>query len=68
MKKKRELKPLAELLIGRYPLRTCRTMHDCEICSAPIALGQRYYDGGYGRRIHESCAKYEGYNTQGAST
>lgn len=61
----RELKPLAELVIGRYPLRTCRSLHHCEICAKDITLGQRYYDGGYGRRIHEQCAKPEGYDTQG---
>jgi hypothetical protein len=39
----------------RYPLRTCRTLHHCEICSRDITLGERYYDGGSTRRAHERC-------------
>lgn len=61
----RERKPLSQLVIGRYPLRTCQSLHHCEICDGDITLGQRYYDGGYGRRVHEACARSEGFNTQG---
>ena len=38
-----------------YPLRTCRSLHSCEICSLPIVMGEQYRDGGYGRRAHEAC-------------
>jgi hypothetical protein len=39
----------------KYPIRICRTMHDCEICHQEIRLGEEYYDGGYKRRAHKSC-------------
>jgi hypothetical protein len=38
-----------------YPLRQCRTLHYCEACKKDILLGEMYYDGGYGRRVHEDC-------------
>lgn len=38
-----------------YRLRTCRYMNECAICGETIACGERYYDGGYGRRAHEKC-------------
>lgn len=47
---------LSQLAVEKYPLRTCYSMHDCAVCGGTISLGQRYYDGGYGRRIHEACA------------
>lgn len=40
----------------KYPVRTCYTLHFCEICQRDITLGQQYYDGGYGRRAHVGCA------------
>jgi hypothetical protein len=30
-------------------------MHECAICWGKINLGQRYYDGGHGRRAHVDC-------------
>lgn len=41
------------------PIRTCRSLHHCAVCDKPISLGQRYFDGGYGRRAHESCVDIE---------
>lgn len=40
----------------KYPIRTCRTLHYCELCGGDIRLGETYYDGGYARRIHTKCA------------
>lgn len=45
-------------LFGKYPLRTCRWqpgLSKCEVCESDIKTGERYFDGGYGRRAHESC-------------
>lgn len=39
-----------------YPLRTCRTLLFCQICQSDILCGEKYYDGGYSRRVHEECA------------
>ena len=40
----------------RRPIRTCRTMHECQLCDADITVGQRYYDGGgFGCRAHVDC-------------
>lgn len=36
-------------------IRTCRSLHHCEICKRDITVGQRYFDGGYSKRAHESC-------------
>jgi hypothetical protein len=38
-----------------YPTRTCRWLNHCKMCDQDITAGQRYRDGGYGRRAHESC-------------
>jgi len=38
-----------------YPERTCLSLHDCALCNKPIKLGERYYDGGFGRRVHKDC-------------
>ena len=43
----------------RYPIRTCKSVHGCEICKGDITYGQKYYDGGYGRRAHDLCADAE---------
>lgn len=40
----------------KYKLRTCRTMHHCQICGVPIYCGEQYYDGGYSLRAHKKCA------------
>lgn len=42
---------------GTLPIRTCRSLHHCCICGNDITLGQRYHDGGYGRRGHVACAE-----------
>lgn len=44
----------------RYPIRTCQSLHCCDICGESITLGQKYYDGGYGRRAHVDCAGKKG--------
>jgi hypothetical protein len=45
----------------KYRVRTCYTMHFCEICRNAISLGEIYFDGGYGRRAHVECVeKQEG--------
>ena len=36
-------------------IRTCTTLHHCELCNQVIMAGERYHDGGYGRRIHAQC-------------
>lgn len=41
-------------------LRTCQSLHECCVCGEDITLGQRYRDGGYRRRAHESCADKDG--------
>ena len=41
---------------AQYPVRTCYASHDCEVCGKPITRGQRYRDGGYGKRAHLACA------------
>lgn len=41
----------------RYPVRTCRTMHTCELCRKTITCGERYHDGGYDRRAHVTCTE-----------
>lgn len=46
---------LSELEWAKYPVRTCRSLHHCEICSSPIVMGEQYRDGGYSRRAHEAC-------------
>lgn len=46
---------LARLPWLSYPLRTCRSLHHCEVCGRDILNGQKYFDGGYSRRAHESC-------------
>lgn len=45
-----EHKPWSE-----YPLRTCQSLHHCNLCSKDITYGQEYRDGGYGRRAHAFC-------------
>lgn len=41
------------------PLRTCRSLHHCAVCGKDITIGQRYFDGGYNKRAHESCVDVE---------
>jgi len=41
----------------KYRIRICQSMHDCAVCGGTIKYGDVYYDGGYGRRAHERCAK-----------
>ena len=41
----------------RKPIRVCYTMHECLICNEGINVGQRYFDGGHGRRAHEDCVR-----------
>jgi hypothetical protein len=33
------------------------TLHQCAICGQDIVHGERYFDGGYGKRAHEKCVK-----------
>jgi hypothetical protein len=39
----------------KYPVRVCRTVHHCDVCGKSIAEGQKYHDGGHGRRAHFLC-------------
>jgi hypothetical protein len=39
----------------KKPIRTCRSLHFCELCGKSITLGERYHDGGYGYRAHVEC-------------
>jgi len=39
------------------PKRVCQSMHNCCVCDQTIQSGQHYYDGGYGRRAHPTCAQ-----------
>lgn len=39
----------------KYPRRKCFSLYSCEVCKESILLGQFYYDGGFGRRAHETC-------------
>jgi hypothetical protein len=43
----------------KYPIRVCRWLNECRICGRNITDGERYYDGGYGRRGHELCVLNE---------
>jgi hypothetical protein len=52
---KRTRKPWTAL-----PIRRCQTLHFCELCRANIHNGERYHDGGYGRRAHVKCVEAEG--------
>lgn len=40
----------------KYKVRTCQTLHHCEVCGEAIMAGERYHDGGAGRRAHVHCA------------
>lgn len=40
----------------KYKTRTCKTLHYCAVCNNDILPGERYHDGGYGRRAHIDCA------------
>ncbi len=40
-----------------YLMRTCKSLHFCELCHQDITFDQKYYDGGYGRRAHDLCAE-----------
>lgn len=42
------------------PLRSCLSLHHCEICNEDIVLGQAYYDGSYRHRAHVDCVDRAG--------
>lgn len=44
----------------KYKIRRCYTRHHCNLCNTPIFLNEKYYDGGYGRRVHLACNDVEG--------
>lgn len=48
------------LLLAKKPVRTCRYLHTCFLCEKDIVDGQKYIDGGYGKRCHFIC--YKEYN------
>lgn len=39
----------------RRPIRTCRSIHECNGCDNKIENSQRYYDGGINNRTHVDC-------------
>lgn len=39
----------------KYKIRTCRWLNECNLCHTDIVSGEKYYDGGSGRRAHLSC-------------
>lgn len=41
--------------LRRYQVRTCTTIHRCQVCGNLINWGEEYYDGGYSRRAHKPC-------------
>jgi hypothetical protein len=43
----------------KYLIRTSMYGDQCGICGGRIAVGDKYHDGGYGRRAHLECAKRE---------
>jgi hypothetical protein len=45
------------LMWYEYPVRVCRTMHECRLCWETIELGESYRDGGYGKRAHVGCVE-----------
>ena len=48
----------------KYPERTCRSLHECRVCGGGIVAGQKYRDGGYGRRAHSpNCPTASGWVT-----
>ena len=38
-----------------YPVRVCCYLNECEVCNGAIYSGEKYHDGGYGRRAHVNC-------------
>ena len=43
--------------LARHPLRKCLSLHVCALCRAIIGIGDKYRDGGFGRRAHEVCVQ-----------
>jgi len=41
---------------AKYRIRNCLYLHKCAVCGEMIFAGERYHDGGYGRRAHTDCA------------
>ncbi len=41
--------------LSKYPVRTCRTMHECCLCDKGIKCGEIYHDGRRGKRAHPEC-------------
>jgi len=40
----------------KYKVRTVRMYpHECALCHSAIHLGEKYHDGGYGKRVHVKC-------------
>lgn len=48
--------------IACKPLRTCKTLHFCELCKRYIELGEEYYDGGHSARAHKGCVDISAIN------
>lgn len=51
----REVKKGENMNYRKYTIRTCRTLHYCNICHESIRCGELYYDGGENRRVHRKC-------------
>jgi hypothetical protein len=57
-------KSIAEALwneYSHYRLRTCYSLHSCNVCEEDIRMGQRYFDGGFRKRAHEHCVERRSY-------
>jgi len=52
---------------GKYPVRTCRSLHHCEICGKDITHGNSYHDGRPGKRAHVLCEKERRFNEYNAN-
>src|SRR5258708_7173069 len=43
--------------LARHPFQKCLLLHVWALCRAIIGIGDKYRDGGFGRRAHEVCVQ-----------
>ena len=36
-------------------LRTCEYLYRCKLCDGNIKVNEKYYDGGFEKRVHQKC-------------